>query len=428
MVTPQLKLKLKFRVTSETLKQLVFILYFCNPFIRLFFSALLSKFGMSEYAYLATIVLIYSLVLFLIVLDRRNFIKDFAVLFLFIIAFFAITLLIHPNYEYWYKRSTYGVWDYVLRPDNGLYAYFFIRLLNNPENIMKTLKKCAWIMYPYYMYLLLNASRVGYWIDHNSSGQLIHYKYSLTFGYDVLLYVLVFLYAAFEKKKVIDIILSIAGIFMILKGGSRGPLLCIAIFVIILIAKSFQESRSSKKMGMLLATIGLAVILFVSYDKILSALINLLNQFNVSSRTLTMLLEGSIADNNGRYEIWNAAIEMIKKNPFGYGAMGTRHVIYYYHYVGHCHQIFLEMLVDYGVFLGTALIILMLAKAFQILFSKGTEKWFGVFMIFFCRSCHLLMSGTYWHLLSFWACIGIGVSIYYEKKTCKRRRKINGRF
>ena len=120
-----------------------------------------------------------------------------------------------------------------------------------------------------------------------------------------------------------------------------------------------------------------------------------------------MLLTGTISDDNGRKEIWNAAIDMIKTNPFGYGAMGTRHVIYFIHDVGHPHQVFLEILVDFGVLLGSIIIIIFIYQSAKILFSNKYNDWFPIYVLFFCRSCQLLLSGTFWHVAAIWACIGI---------------------
>lgn len=53
-----------------------------------------------------------------------------------------------------------------------------------------------------------------------------------------------------------------------------------------------------------------------------------------------MLLVNNITDDSGRLVIWNVAVDMIKENPFGYGAMGTRHVISEIIIQGHPHNFF----------------------------------------------------------------------------------------
>lgn len=415
------------KVTTEQLKELSFIMYFCNPFIIRFFSLICSYLGLQVIARPIALFIIYLPVILIIILLPKKIPLDFIALWGSIVIFILFTYLIHPEYEFWYTRNYYGVWDYVLRPDNGLYAYFFIRLLNNPKKIMRAMKTSAWIMYPYYAYLLMEALRRGYWVTTGSQGQTIQLSYDLSFGYDVLIFALVFLYSAMNERKIVDMVMAIAGLVMIFLGGSRGPLLCVAIFMIFYFAVKMVDAKAKNKIiiSSLVGCVG--VFVYLSYEYILNAVVHMMDKFGVSSRTLTMLLQGNVADDNGRARIWGAAVQMIKDNPFGYGALGTRHVIFYYHDVGHCHQLFLEILVDFGIIVGIILIIFLLVNAFKIMFSKTDFEWKAVFLIFFGRACQLLLSGTYWHVASFWGCIGIGAAIYFSKKE-KNRGLTNGKF
>lgn len=406
------------KISVGTLKEVAFVLFFCNPFIARFFMFLFSHLGIYSLSRLAMLIVVYTPVFLILLVSPKSIPKDFFLLLSAVFFFALVTYMIHPEYEFWYTRNYYGLWDYVLRPDNGIYAYFFIRLLNNPNWIMKALKKSAWVMYPYYGYLLYSALTRGYWISTGSAGQTIHLSYDLSFGYDMLLFTLVFFYAALKQKKVVDIIMTGIGFGMILFGGSRGPLLCIAIFIALYFIINLVQSKHKGRIGFAVSFI--VLLLAYCYEYILGAIIIVMNYLGISSRTVMMLLEGTIANDNGRDKIWNAAIQMIKDNPFGYGALGTRHVIYYYHDVGHCHQLFLEILVDFGIFLGMFIIMCIMFRAFKIITDKRNIEWKAVFIIFFARACQLILSGTYWHVASFWACIGIGVAIYCGNKRPRR--------
>ncbi len=391
----------------RTMKNLSFILYFSFPFIKLVFSFVLSKVGLSVWATIAALFVTYLPVAVLLLVKPRSVKKDFFILYGIIAYFIFMTYLLHPEYAFWYKRSYYGVWDYVLRPDNGIFAYFFIRLIDDADEIIKNMKRSAIMMYPYYAYLLLSALRRGYWITTDANGATVRFSYDLSYGYNVLIYALVFLFCALKYKKLIDIVMAAAGIAMILLGGSRGPLLCVVIFIGLYILMTINNSKKKIYFFTIFTAIGVSLLLL--YKKILHLIITVMDKLDVSSRTITMLLEGDIADDNGRDAIWGAAIEMIRDKPLGYGALGTRHVIYYVHDVGHCHEILLEMLVDFGVIFGTVLILFLIINALRILFAKKYAAWSGVFLIFFSRACQLFLSGTYWHVTSFWACIGIGI-------------------
>lgn len=114
---------------------------------------------------------------------------------------------------------------------------------------------------------------------------------------------------------------------------------------------------------------------------------------------------------------------MIKKNPLGYGAMGTRHVIYQYIYVAHPHQFFLEILVDFGVIFGSIIIIWLGYKSVKLFLMKGQDEWKAVFLIFFARACQLLVSLTFWHSIGLWGALAVGVCM----SRASRRGIANGR-
>ena len=401
-------------LSVRTMKNLSFILYFSYPFIKLIFSFILSKIGLSSWATICALIVTYLPIAIVFCVKPKRVNKDFFILYGAISAFILLTYFVHPEYEFWYKRDFYGVWDYVLRPDNGIFAYFFIRLIDDADEIIKNMKRSAVLMYPYYAYQLLLALSRGYWITTDANGRTVHFSYDLSYGYNVLIYALVFLFCALKHKKPMDIVLAAAGMGMILLGGSRGPFLCVVIFVGLYILMTINNSKKKIQLFALFTTLGVSFLLL--YKKILLLAITIMDKLDMSSRTITILLEGDIADDNGREAILGAAIEMIEKNPFGYGALGTRHVIYYVHDVGHCHEILLEMLVDFGVIFGTILILFLIINALRFLFVKKYAAWSGVFLIFFSRACQLFLSGTYWHVTSFWACIGIGVCAYLESK------------
>ena len=194
--------------------------------------------------------------------------------------------------------------------------------------------------------------------------------------------------------------------------GSRGPILDIAIFLAIYILIKLNNSR--KKWFLLGIVVIIGAVIWNTYIYVLNMLTILLNRFGVSSRFIQKMLAGEIADDSGRYEIWKAAIEMIRKKPLGYGAMGSRHVISQYIYVAHPHQIFLEILIDFGVIAGSCIIILMIYHTIRLFTMKYVDDWKGVFLIFFARACQLLISLTFWHSIGVWGTLAVGVCMARE--------------
>ncbi len=412
------------RISWDFLIELSLVLFICSSPLNWIVGKALSYVGLRSYARAVCILLAYLPLAVVILRNPGRFPIDALFVYLFLIAYLGITLLLHPEYEYFYQRETYGVWDYVLRPDNGIYAYLFLRLQRDPDRLLKALRVCAYIMLMYSLYRLIAALNRGYWvISVNPDGSEYRMSYNLSFGYDTLLYALITLYAALKEKRAVDWIFFVGAVIMIFLGGSRGPILDIGIFCVIYAAFGMKKTRN--KAVKILFFLIIAAFLAISYQWLLSLLESLVSSLGINSRFIKKLISGALADDSGREPIWNAAVEMIRTNPLGYGAMGTRHVIYHYVDVGHPHSIVLEILVDTGVIPGILIIAGMIARSVQIFRMHDRSKWVGIYLIFFAASCQLLLSGTLWHRMAIWAAAGISVNIALEQRA-QRRLLSNG--
>lgn len=412
------------KVSLDKLVHLSVILFLCNPLVTLIIKGILGKLGLSKYGEEVTAVLVYLPLLAACIMRPKKYIKaDFLCVLVLILAFFAITLLIHPEYEYWYSRADYGVWNYVLFPLNGLYGYLFIRLIDDPETLKGVFKKAGWLMYIYFAYQIYLASRRGYWVGVAGQNGVAQVSYSVSFGYHVLLFALPFLYYAIREKRIQDIVGAAIGFGMFLTNGSRGPILMTALFFVVLALRSVRDERNKAKVVLRVFIISLLVLtVVVLYNIVNNLLITLLSAWDINSRFVQMLLAGRLTYDSGRSAIWAAAVQMIRDNPFGYGAMGSQHVISHYIIAGYPHSIFLEMMIDFGVIAGSALLIFLFRRALMIIFAKD-NGWSDLFIPIFCTACALIISLCYWSNRAFWICIGISVNYYLFQKKQKRGNK-----
>lgn len=414
------------KITVSTLADLAFILYFINPFLRTGFGWVTSFVGLESMAWTFTLILVYLPLFLLLLYKPRNTIPlDCIVLFAFVLAFFGVSFLLHPEYGTWYARADYGAWSYVFRPNQAIYAYLFVRLMDSQERMFRNLKISGWIMYVYFLYQVYVASTRGYWIGV-SGGSNVHMSYSVSFGYDVMLYALPFIYCAWKDHKLTDIIGAGLGLFLILSYGSRGPLLFLGIFILLLCVKMLQRSRK-KVLIIALIAIGIIVV-YAFYIPILVFLMERMESVGISSRFLSMLLEGTIASDSGRTKIWMAALEMIKDNPFGYGFMGSQHVISKLILAGYPHSFILEILIDFGVIVGGIFLLLIFYYSCAMLFSPKNSAWSGVFLAFFGTACQLFISLCFWSATAFWVCLAITVNCYYDRRRMRRITSQKPRF
>lgn len=415
----KIRIPQKTSLSERNIADIAFILFFANPSLRTFIAWV---FDDNTIVTCLDVFILYTPVFLLVCMNPRKYLKlDFLGLYLFLLTFLGLTILVHPEYEPYFgsKMGTYSLWNYILVPYRGIYSYLFIRLVNDPDRILKNMRISGWLMFLYFFYQILLYFRRGYWVGVGWGNNTdAHLSYSVSFGYEVLLFALTYMYCAFQNKKWIDILSTAACLMMMLAAGSRGPILFVGLFVALYIIMEFQQSR--KKTLYFILVITLTIILFLTYRYILAGIALLIEKFGLNSRFITKLLAGEISDDSGRSRLWRLATEMIRKNPLGYGALGCRHVIVPYIIAGYPHSIILEILVEYGVIPGSVILVTLLIGSIRMLFHSRNKAWSGIFLVFFSTACGLFLSLTYWRIPAFWSALAIGVCCAYENRRKKR--------
>ena len=188
-----------FFIDSVKLAQISVFLFFSYDFLQTGLNWVL---GASRFSTFLCLLIIYTPVFIGIILYPKKFIKfDFILLLSFVICFFLLSLLFHPDYDYFYLRSGYGVWDHVLVPYRGIYAYYFVRLLSDqPIKLTTSIKAAGLAMMMYFIYSIYAAHMRGYWLGVVGDNGAAHLTYSVEFGYKVLPFCILFLNEGFKKK------------------------------------------------------------------------------------------------------------------------------------------------------------------------------------------------------------------------------------
>ncbi|NLI35984.1 MAG: O-antigen ligase family protein [Bacteroidales bacterium] len=223
-------------------------------------------------------------------------------------------------------------------------------------------------------------------------GKLNISTYSMSFGYDLLIAAVVF----YKDKRIISKLFLFLIIFMTLSIGSRGPLLAIiSIFIISLLF----TMKKIYIIAFLLLCIGLNIYL----TQILLFLNDLTASFGIESRTLYLLTNDLVHDSD-RSNIYESAWKIINNNPlFGAGLFADR-----YFFKAMCHNIILELLVDFGFLGGGAVIIAFVSKQYKI-YNKLPLVYKKEYLIFLIAiMLPLMFSGSY--LISYNLSFFIGFS------------------
>lgn len=248
---------------------------------------------------------------------------------------------------------------------------------------------------------------------------------NMDFAYKVLPSVLIIVSKAFlDQKKKLAIVLSVIGTIFLLLQGTRGPLLCLAIFVCLMIYKK----HGLVKMFFKAVTVVLVFAILFSSQFMKTKLAELSDRIEASgysSRFITMMMEGELSDSNGRDGIKEVLLEDIAKDPFTIRGMfadrqATRGLVdreydIIYENGTYAHSLWIEMIYDWGVLLGGA-ILLLVAYIVLNYIRKSDKDDAYISMLFVCTGfVHLFLSGSYLGSAEFFFLIGIALNCHHAK-------------
>lgn len=262
-------------------------------------------------------------------------------------------------------------------------AFINSSLIKDKEKEEEVLKKASWIM----LAVGLVHALFVFWKKAFTG-------YTMSYGYYLILPACFFSYSYFKNKKRGCLFSAILAAALIMILGSRGPLVAWAIYFTLLILFS-QVSRIKKASIIVIIS---AVVALKTY--IINLLQNLLNVLGVHSRTLELLARGEIMNDTGRKPILNMSIDMIREHVFegnGIGAdmrvMGT-----------YPHNIFVEVLLQYGIVFGSLLLLGLIFFIIKDFFRTDDKQ---LYLFYFCIGfVPTMVSGTYLQEMTFWIFVG----------------------
>lgn len=274
-------------------------------------------------------------------------------------------------------------------------------VLQNPNSLLTSFYRYSWILF-----VVSIVSFFLYVNGHSSS-----FEYSMSYGNDLLFSVFVFLFLYYERKNICDLIKAIILTICVIICGSRGPLISISCLILLYV---FFVMRGSFWVFFLRSFFVLLMIFFITMQRtIVYLVVDFLDGFGIQSRTLRMLSSGTIDYDSGRSDFFEKVINALNDSPvLGLGAFGGSVE------VGLTHNLYLDILANFGYFAGSSLILFIFYSLFKILF---TEKNYSLTVVFF--SLIMFPRGffgyDFWSSKELWILFGLIVS-YYSKRFCQR--------
>lgn len=244
-------------------------------------------------------------------------------------------------------------------------------------------------------------------------------EYNMAFGYMLLLPTLYFIYQSYSNKWFLPLFVIL--LILILLYASRGPLLFAALFLLL---SFWGKQRGSKKFAMLLGAIFLGLLIYVSFDSLLSGVSEFTDTFGIHSRTLNQMLAGkeALTTLSGRDYIWIETEENIMKKPLlGWGVAGELSYM-----ISYPHHFILEVLLHYGILIGSMIVVFVLGTVLRGLFLTHMRN--PIILMFFCSGfCPLFLSGTYLMEPQLWILVALCLRpkldyinySYFPKRICQ---------
>ncbi len=226
-------------------------------------------------------------------------------------------------------------------------------------------------------------------------------------------------YAVYKERKYYWIIAGLAvGVVFIF--GTRGPVLCIIVFLLAFLLHRTIVYRKKSNYVLLLSLV-ILLIIFCVYDDLLvefvSFLSNIFEKFGFSTRIFDFFISGDATTSLGRKYLQQQVISAILANPIkGYGFTGDQYLLGVY-----CHNLFLELWCHFGVIVGTVIILLlaMLTVTALIKCRNNKKVFFFVVMLISMVYVKLMLSNSYTLEPNFFFMLGVFVAI--NRKFIKKR-------
>lgn len=345
------------------------------------------------------VYIIYTLfIIFLIIYNKKNiksmyYEKNLLLLFFFIL-YSARSLLIYKDYIYNWLGLCFLLF---------IYSFPWFYVANSIENWKGFFEKCEKKINIIFLSNIILF--VGSLLLHrNMLG-------NMEMSYSILPLMLMAFYFIFKgKNKIRSIIYFIFSLVLVVIVGSRGPLLCLISFISLILIINFK-----KTIKYFIPIILCFVIFIVNFQTILDISIKILEKNNLSSRTLDKLKEHTIITDTGRKKIQNVVKEQINSNwLLGSGIGGERITVNEKIYnmqkdMHSCypHNIILEVYSNYGIILGTFILLMILIRIIYFNKNRTIEEKNVLLFFFSCEIIRLLISSSYLRSPIFFIFLGI---------------------
>lgn len=272
----------------------------------------------------------------------------------------------------------------------GIPSFIYSYSINNYNVILSVFKKSSRVLFIVGLIILCLI------LFKNLTGGI----YAMGYSYYMLIPCLYYTHDFFDTKKLSSLFLMFICLFSIVVSGSRGPILSWIILV-------FLEALARFPLIYTLSIASVGSLIYSARTKVFLYLFELLSSYGIYSRTLALFSQPNITLSN-RDVVYNRAVSLIANYWFtGVGIAGDKRYLGMYP-----HNLFLEILVHFGVILGGAVslfLIFLIVKSLSKAIKSRTHRFL---LIVFCLGIvPLMFSSSYIGNAWFWVFVGFSLKV-----------------
>lgn len=293
----------------------------------------------------------------------------------------------------------------------SLPTFIYTMSVDDLDVFYKVMYKISSILVIYaYMFLLLTYLGINKQTNY-TSGLSYYLLFPLIVEFDALT----------KNYKPIKLINTISILILLLLLGARGPMLCFFVYIVLKIIRISKDIKFREILTRILLIVFL-IMLILNYKRILEYLYYLgYEYFNIRSRTLYLLIN-DLGHLSGRDSIYLTVFRETLKNPiFGLGMVGDRALMGDFGL--YSHNIFLELISNFGIITGLFLSLLIVYLILSVLFLSDKNQYNLAIIWVSIGFVNYLFSGSILTDINFWIMLAIIIKIYVKN----RRRLINGK-
>ena len=330
----------------------------------------------------AILIIILSLINYKIILNSLTKI-DYCIVFI-VVTCIIITVLVDSFKNIYFREYIYDLL-FTCIPIYIITVCYIKRLLNTRFIQMLEYNSCLCIISVILAFSFSNVTAAVQ--DTWMSNQYIAYL--------MLPHVLLLISSQFSRFNFIKFFIMNMGIIYIILQGNRGTLICIAsLFCMLMLYKLKNNKNNILKQSIALSVFSIIGCYFNLFNSILAYLENFAESNGYSTR-IFMLFNGNfqqIEFDSGRSYLQNILIENLMYNPYGFGLGADKYFVGEY-----AHNVFLEILFEFGIILGTPIVVFIIGLTIVNAFAlyKNWESWVFFSLLFSISIVKLCISGTY---------------------------------